>query len=111
MSTTTDPVLRRHWLGRPGWALLAVAAAALVLIPLAMLLSSIVHPNTEVWRQQWDTRLPEQIVSTVVLLVGVVSVSCVLGVGLAWLVSAYSFPGRAVLSWMLVLPLATPRPI
>jgi iron(III) transport system permease protein len=32
----------------------------------------------------------------------------VLGVGLAWLVTAYTFPGRSVLSWTLVLPLAMP---
>ena len=34
--------------------------------------------------------------------------SVVLGVSLAWLVSAYRFPGRRVLSWALVLPLAMP---
>ena len=31
-----------------------------------------------------------------------------LGVGLAWLVGAHRFPGRRVLSWALVLPLAMP---
>ena len=108
MPDATGVVLRRHWLGRPGWAALAIVTAALVLIPVGMLATSIVDPSTEVWRQQWDTRLPDQIVSTLVLVVGVVSVSTVLGVSLAWLVSAYTFPGRSLLSWMLVLPLAMP---
>ena len=65
-------------------------------------------PNTAVWRQQWDTRLPDQIVTTLVLTAGVVACSVALGVGLAWLVGAHHFPGRRVLTWALVLPLAMP---
>ena len=102
------PVLRRHWLGRPGWASLALVSAALVVIPVAMLVTGILKPDTQMWRDQWDTRLPNQIVATSVLLIGVVTVSTMLGVALAWLVSAYSFPGRRVLGWALVLPLAMP---
>ncbi|EGC99917.1 binding-protein-dependent transport systems inner membrane component, partial [Burkholderia sp. TJI49] len=32
----------------------------------------------------------------------------VVGTGCAWLVTAYDFPGRRVLSWALLLPLAVP---
>ena len=42
------------------------------------------------------------------LVVGVVTCSVVLGVGLAWLVAAHRFPGRRFLGWALVLPLAVP---
>lgn len=82
--------------------------AALVVIPVAMLASSIVRPNTEMWRHQWATRLPEELVNTLILLAGVAGGTLLIGAGLAWLVSAYEFPGRRVLSWMLVLPLALP---
>ncbi|HZB43181.1 MAG TPA: iron ABC transporter permease [Ilumatobacter sp.] len=102
------PALRRHWLDRPGWALLALVAAALVVVPVAMLVTGILRPDTQMWRAQWDTRLPHQIVATLTLLIGVIGVSTVLGVSLAWLVSAYTFPGRRVLGWALVLPLAMP---
>ncbi len=85
-----------------------VAVAVLVVAPIAMLATSILRPNAEVWRQQWETRLPDQIITTIVLTVGVVVGSVVLGVGLAWLVGAHRFPGRGVLSWALVLPLAMP---
>src|SRR5215212_2516801 len=88
------PRLRPGWLGRPGWGGLAAAVAALVVIPVAMLAVSILRPNTDVWRQQWDTRLPGQITDTLILLIGVVSLSTVLGVSLAWMLSAYQFPGR-----------------
>ena len=65
-------------------------------------------PTSTMWSHQWDTRLPGQIASTLILLVGVVTTSVILGVSLAWLVSTYRFPGRRVLSWALVLPLAMP---
>ena len=76
--------LRR--VGRPGWVAAPVAVAVLATIPIAALATSVLRPNREVWRQQWDTRLPDQIVTTVSLTVGVVTASVVLGVGLAWLV-------------------------
>ena len=107
-TSATDLRLRRRWLGHPGWVAVATVAAALVVIPVAMLAVSILRPNTSMWRQQWDTRLPGQIIDTLLLLIGVVCVSTVLGVGLAWVSSAYRFPGRRVLSWALVLPLAMP---
>ena len=98
--------LRR--VGRPGWVAAPVVVAVLATIPIAALATSVLRPNREVWRQQWDTRLPDQIVTTITLTVGVVTASVVLGVGLAWLVGAHRFPGRRVLSWALVLPLAMP---
>ena len=93
---------------RPGWVAAPVVAAVLATIPIAALASSVLRPNREVWRQQWDTRLPDQIVTTITLTAGVVIGSVVLGVGLAWLVGAHRFPGRRLLSWALVLPLAMP---
>ena len=48
------------------------------------------------------------VLTTVVLLLGVALGTLVVGGGLAWLVTAYRFPARGVLSWLLVLPLAMP---
>ena len=108
LSPGSTRVHRRHRLGRIGWAASAVVAAALVVVPIGMLAVSVLRPNTEMWRQQWRTRLPGEIVSTLVLVGGVAGCSIVLGTGLAWLVSAYRFPGRRVIGWALVLPLAVP---
>ncbi len=58
------------------------------------------------------TNLPRglggMVLTTVVLLLGVALGTLVVGGGLAWLVTAYRFPLRGVLSWLLVLPLAMP---
>ncbi|TDT16690.1 iron(III) transport system permease protein [Ilumatobacter fluminis] len=87
---------------------MSVLIAALVVIPVAMLAASILTPRSDVWSQQWATRLPGEIVDTALLLAGVGVCSTLLGTGLAWLVSAYRFPGVRVFGWMLILPLAMP---
>jgi iron(III) transport system permease protein len=48
------------------------------------------------------------VVTTVALMLGVGVGTLVVGGGLAWLVTAYRFPLRDVLVWLLVLPLAMP---
>lgn len=90
------------------WPMIALGLAAFVVIPIAFLAVSILDPNGEVWRQQWDTRLPGQLRDTAILLVGVSVGSLLLGSSLAWLVSAYRFPGSRVFGWLLIAPLAMP---
>src|SRR5690606_17192517 len=52
--------------------------------------------------------LPGAAKDTLALLAGVGALTAVLGTALAWLVSAYDFPGRRVADWALLLPLAVP---
>jgi len=82
-----------------------VAAAAL---PVLVTTWTILDPTPAVWRHLWATRLPGMLVDTIVLLVVVVAGALVLGTGLAWLVTAWQFPGRRALGWLLVTPLAMP---
>lgn len=93
---------------RRAWSAIAVIAAALVVIPVVVVASSIITPSVEVWRHLWNTRLPEMLTETVALMVLVGVGTLVVGGGLAWLVSAYRFPGRRAFRWLLVLPLAMP---
>ena len=94
--------------GTVGWSLSSIIAALLVVVPVAMLASSILRPSRDVWAQQWRTRLPGELVTTAILLAGVTLGTVVLGTGLAWLVSAYQFRGVRAFGWMLILPLAMP---
>ena len=52
--------------------------------------------------------LPDALRTSLVLAVGVGTISLVVGGGLAVLVSFYDFPGRRWLDWALVLPMAMP---
>lgn len=88
---------------------LAVAAVAIVVsIPVLVTVWSIVQPSTDVWSELWATRLPGMLRDTATLLVTVLVGTLVLGTALAWLVTAYQFPGRRLLGWLLVTPLAVP---
>ena len=55
--------------------------------------------------------LPVAIRDTMLLLLGVGVLVILVGVGAAWLVTAYDFPLRRVFDWALLLPLAVLGPI
>ncbi|MFV0258743.1 MAG: ABC transporter permease, partial [Acidimicrobiales bacterium] len=95
-------------LSAAGWPLAAWITAVLVVAPVAFVATSVISPRGDVWRQQWETRLPGQLISTLVLLVGVSIGTLVVGGGLAWLTTAYRFPGTRWFDWALVAPLAMP---
>ena len=56
----------------------------------------------------WSFVLGGYIVSTVGLIIGVAIGVFVLGVGNAWIVASYDFPGKNIFEWALILPLAVP---
>jgi iron(III) transport system permease protein len=88
--------------------MLVLGVAGLVVLPVLAIASEALTPSVDFWRDQWNSRLPNMIVSTLGLLVLVGAGTLLLGVSLAWLVSAYRFPGRAFFRFALVLPLAMP---
>jgi iron(III) transport system permease protein len=94
--------------GSSAWAGLAVGIAALLAIPIVAVLSSLAVPAGEVWLHLWRTQLLELVGRTLALLLGVGAGALIVGGGLAWLVVHHRFPGRAVLEWALILPLAVP---
>ena len=87
---------------------IALAIGVLLALPVLFVVSSVFREANETWAHLAATSLPAYAVNTVVLLVlvawGVVS----MGVLSAWLVTAYRFPGRDLLEWTLMLPLAMP---
>lgn len=92
-----------------GWLrVAAVGVAALILAPVALVAWSGLAPRGDVWAHLLETRLPTLLWNTARLALGVGVGAGVLGVGLAWLVSVYRFPGRDLMTWMLLLPLAMP---
>lgn len=93
---------------RPGWRAAVLAAAAVPVLPVAVIAAETLTPSPAVWAQLWDTRLPAMLATTAALLVVVGLGTLALGAGLAWLVTAHDFPGRQTLSWLLVLPIAMP---
>lgn len=85
-----------------------LAAAALAAAPIAEVLRLAWLGDSGLWPHLAATILPSALLDTLLLLAGVGLVVALVGVGTAWLVAAYSFPGRGLLSGLLVLPLAMP---
>ncbi|MFC7485510.1 ABC transporter permease [Knoellia sp. CPCC 206453] len=90
--------------GRGRWSAIVVIIALVVSVPVVSVLVAAVGAG----RPALPGDLGEMVLTTVLLLAAVGAGTAVLGVGLAWLVTAYEFPGRRLFSWMLVLPLAMP---
>jgi iron(III) transport system permease protein len=92
--------------GRTGWSVGVGLIAVLASLPvIAVVIDAFAATGSDI---QWPPRLGHMVITTIVLLLCVGVGTVVIGGGLAWLVTAYSFPGRGALSWLLVLPLAMP---
>ncbi|QDH71722.1 iron ABC transporter permease [Lysobacter alkalisoli] len=94
--------------GERGWSIAAVALALLALAPLLALALTALQGSSGLWSHIAVHVLPRASLNTVLLLAGVGAMVIALGTGGAWLVTAYDFPGRGMLSWALLLPLAMP---
>ncbi|WP_244635516.1 ABC transporter permease [Chthonobacter albigriseus] len=62
----------------------------------------------DLWPHLIGSILPRALQTTVLLLLGVGAIVSTVGVGTAWLVASYRFPGRKLFEWALLLPLAVP---
>ncbi len=82
--------------------------AGLFLVPVLVVLASVFDPQPEVWQHLLSTVLPEYIVNTLILAVGVGVGTVIVGVATAWLVGVCDWPGRGFWEWALVLPFAAP---
>ena len=65
-------------------------------------------PSSDRWSFLWEGPLPEMLWTTFILLFLVAAGTLTVGVCLAWLTTAFDFPGRKVFAWALMLPLAMP---
>jgi iron(III) transport system permease protein len=95
---------RRHnWL-----AVGVVAVAALLALPVLVVVGFVLVPAGEVWRHLVATVLADYVVNSLLLVIGVAAGTLIGGVGTAWLTSMCRFPGRTVFEWALLLPMAMP---
>lgn len=96
---TTTTVLSKIWLG---------LCALLVIIPLAVILSSLGEFDAEIWQFLLDYELPTLLLNTLWLVLGVGVGVTLLGTTTAWLTAMHDFPLRRFFAWAMMLPLAVP---
>lgn len=75
---------------------------------MAALLVVAAQGDAGLWPHLLAYVLPDAAYETVVYLTGVGLVALILGTGTAWLIACHEFPGRRVLNWALLLPMAIP---
>ncbi len=91
----------------PAWTVLGIVLAIGIVGPLLALPASFIG-QSDAFDQIGRTLLPTALRTSLIIGVGVGVGTLVVGSGLALLVSFYDFPGRRILDWALVLPLAMP---
>ncbi|MBR2575008.1 MAG: iron ABC transporter permease [Loktanella sp.] len=90
------------------WSVGALVIAAMVMMPILAVVWFALTPTENIWPHLISTTLPRYLSNTFVLMLSVGAITAVVGTGTAWLVVMYRFPGRAVLQWTLLMPLAVP---
>jgi iron(III) transport system permease protein len=92
----------------PAWRCASLLIALGVLAPVLTLAWLALGSGVGHWGPLFAHVLPQAALNTALLLAGVGALVLVIGTGCAWLVTAHDFPGRGVLNWALLLPLAMP---
>ncbi len=89
-------------------SLVGISIAVLLTFPLLYVTYSAFTGDLSQAGNLWNTRLPELLLNTIGLAMGVSLTTLTLGVSTAWIITRYQFWGRAFWDWGFVLPLAIP---
>ena len=90
------------------WYLSSLAISIIVAVPIVTVFSSFFETTGNYSSIIKDTFLYEYILNSAILLIGVLFLTFVIGVGCAYLVSFYKFPGANFFKWALILSFAVP---
>jgi iron(III) transport system permease protein len=90
------------------WLLASGIIVAFAILPVGGIVYFALRGSGDVWPGLIANVLPYALRTTLLLLAGVGVMVAVIGVGTAWLVTMFRFPGNAALEWGLLLPLAVP---
>jgi iron(III) transport system permease protein len=82
--------------------------AAILALPIFSIIILAFLPGENIWPHLVATVLPHYFAQTIFLLAGVGLLTFIIGITLAWLITAYEFPGAKVFQWLALLPLAMP---
>ena len=90
------------------WYFASLFISIIVAIPILTVFTSFFDDTTNYFQILKNTFLYEYIFNTLILLIGVLFLTFILGVGSAYLVSFYNFPGVKFFKWALILSFAVP---
>lgn len=90
------------------WSIATLAIVFIIAFPVITIFLKLFSGPGETWDHIVATLLPEYTKTSITLIIGCSVFTLIFGVSTAWIVSRYDFPGRKMLEWLLILPLAIP---
>lgn len=105
------------------WLLSTLLIAAIAASPLYFILTEVQKPTQEMWEfiseeieipaatsppESEPSPLQNYISGSLIMLAGVTTLTLIIGISSAWFTTAFSFPGRTILTILLCLPMAIP---
>ena len=90
------------------WYLSSFLISIIVAIPIVTVFTSFFEDTSNYFEILKQTFFLEYIFNSLTLLIGVIFLTFILGVGSAYVVSFYQFPGVNFFKWALILPFAVP---
>ncbi len=100
----SSPLSASRWV-----AASAPLLAFVVALPVLVIVASVFGSGSgATWAHLWDTVLAKYVVNSLILMLGVGTLTLILGVPAAWFTAVCAFPGRRLFVWLLPLPLAFP---
>ena len=103
-----DGLFRPKRLGVSIWWFGAIVIALVIASPLGVVVGSLAQAPGEGWQLVSELLLADYIKGTLVMVAGVGALTLFFGVGAAWTVTVWEFPGRRFFSLALMLPMAIP---
>jgi len=101
-------LIRNLKINTDSWSILSFISVALISMPILNIFLNIFNEKNENWLHIKENLIFEYMKNSFIIASGTAIVCIFLGVSLAWLLSAYSFPLSSFFEWALILPLAIP---
>ncbi len=90
------------------WSVSSWLITLILFSPVVAIFGLSVYAEDSLFSHLWQSVLPDYILNSIKVTLGVVIGSLLLGIPCAWLVANYNFPMRKHFIWLLLLPLALP---
>ena len=91
-----------------GLSVITLIIALLLSLPILVIVNSLFADFGPTWSHLIDTVLPDYIINSLLLMLGVSFGVLIIGVPTAWFTSTCQFKGKTIFTWLLLLPLAFP---
>ena len=89
-------------------AAVTILAIAVIALPFLALVTQLFSPEYDIWAHLAGTVLKQYLTDSLLLAIGTMAGTLVIGITTAWLCSVCEFRARRFLEWAVILPLAYP---